>query len=151
MTETQGDLFSDGALVGGELRPIVEVDKYDDDSGNLLSLSERFRIFHGLNPQVLEKIIDMALNLQRQGFRKCSAKMIVERLRWEVYFKTKGAEEYKLTNSYTSFYARLAIAVSPQLKDFFELRTQKSEWRPDADTVEIAREFCWRQAGFTNG
>ena len=89
------------------------------------TLEERFREFHAAHPEMLEVIIDKALELKRLR-RKASAKGIIEDFRWTQH-QLSGHAIYKVNNSFTSYYARLAMLCEPRLKGFFELRNQAHE------------------------
>jgi hypothetical protein len=138
----QGDLFADGMLRDGELKPIVEIPTAHPE-GDLRNepLDVRFERFHAMNPHVFTRLVEMAMHLRSRGFERCSAKMIVERLRWEVFLRTKGVDDYKINNSYTSFYARLIMATQPELEGFFEVRRQKGGYAPPLELVERARRM----------
>lgn len=131
----QSDFF-DGVAV----EPIVQPPRdHAVDDVLAMPLSRRFEMFHRLNPQVLERIVNMGLALKSKGFKMAAVKMIVERLRWEVYFSTLGEEEYKVNNSFTAYYSRLAVAVCPSLDGFFEIRSQRSRWDPGGEIVLDAK------------
>ena len=55
--------------------------------------------------------------------KKIGAKAIMERVRWECDFgEEAGGTEFKVNNSYVSYYVRLLISQCPEFKGFFELR-----------------------------
>lgn len=103
------------------------------------SLDARFLEFHAENPDVLTWLCDEALYLQSAGYKRGSMKMLIERLRWMRYIETKG-DIFKINNSYASYYARLAIAVCPTLKGFFETRTQDRSLVIPVSVVDEARQ-----------
>jgi hypothetical protein len=106
------------------LPPIVAV-------GEKSSMQLRFEAFHLENPHVLYAIVTVAFFLKDKGFKRAGMKMIFERLRWEYAIKTKGEEEYKLNNNYTSYYARLVMCLEPELAGFFRLRGMREDYEPD--------------------
>lgn len=91
------------------------------------NLAQQFRKFDEENPQVFERLMEMALALLRQGHRQYSMRGLFEVLRWEYALKTVDMSGFKLNNSYTSFYARELMLAEPRLHGFFELRTLR--WR----------------------
>ena len=104
----QADLFA----------PIVNVNAHG------LTLEQRFEAFHTANPHVYARLRSLALDAARQG-REVGIKMLFEVLRWQAVMSTNDpSSEFKLNNGYTSFYARRLMECEPELKDFFETRTQ---------------------------
>ncbi len=108
MTDPQLGLFD----------PIVSVNAHG------LTLEQRFCAFHQANPQVYARVRDLALASGRRG-RRFGIKALFEILRWQYAMQTDDpTSDYKLNNSYTSFYARLLMEREPELHDYFETRTQ---------------------------
>lgn len=85
------------------------------------TIEERFREFHSRNPQVYALFREFARRAMDSG-RRIGAKAIMERVRWEVYMKSRDGEGFKINNSYTSRYVRLLIDEYPEFKGFFEMR-----------------------------
>lgn len=94
---------------------------FDDNTNR-----ERFLKFHRDNPQVYEKLVEMANELQREfGLEKMSIKLLWERLRWLNFIAVLRNPEndiYKLNNNYHSRYARLIMQREPNLAEFFRTR-----------------------------
>jgi hypothetical protein len=90
--------------------------------GDKLTLQDKFWQFHYMNPWVYDELIRLARYAKAQGRRKIGMKMLVERLRWSFEIETNSTEQWKLNNSYTSFYARHIMASCPDLEGFFETR-----------------------------
>jgi len=94
------------------------------------SLEEKFEAFHGANPEVYAKLRELAFELKSRGVERYGMAGLFEVLRYESALQTVDAEtgeapEFKLNNSYRSFYARLLMEREPALAGFFELRTQR--------------------------
>jgi len=106
MNSVQPDLFS-----------FVDVNY---DAG--LTLEDRFWQFHYSNPWVFEELVRLARFAKAQGQRKIGIAMLVERLRWSFEIETNTNDQWKLNNSYRSFYARHIMATCPDLDGFFETR-----------------------------
>ena len=98
--------------------------KFKEQSGK--SIDEAFRDFHKKNPQVYAWFQKYFFHLQRKGRKKIGAKMLIERIRFEVFMKTTG-EDFKINNNFTSRYVRLFIREYPQYKSYFELRAIHSD------------------------
>lgn len=84
----------------------------------------RFLKFWNENPQVYERLRELALELKRRGVRKYSIKGLFEVLRWEHALETKG-DTFKLNDHYTAWYARALMKNEPELKEFFNTRRGK--------------------------
>lgn len=84
-------------------------------------IQEAFEEFHQKNPKVYELFVRFARMLKGKGITRASAKLIVERIRWEIYLETSD-KEFKINNNYTSRYARLAMEEHQDLASFFETR-----------------------------
>lgn len=87
-----------------------------------LTLEQKFAAFHQANPHVYTNLRRLALDAKRRG-RQVGIKMLYEVLRWQYAMQTSG-DDFKLNNSYTSFYARLLMEHEPELIGYFETRTQ---------------------------
>ena len=82
-----------------------------------------FLYFHTKYPQVYLLFEKFAMQLISVGHKKLGAKMILERIRWEI--STGGAKDddgFKINNNYTAYYSRQFIKNNPQYEDYFEFR-----------------------------
>ena len=84
-------------------------------------LVARFKDFHLSNPHVYRGLRDLAIKMRRTGRKRYGIKGLFEVLRWETSLRTTDSE-FKLNNSYTSFYARLLMATEHELSGFFSTR-----------------------------
>jgi len=64
--------------------------------------------------------------LHKRGVKKVSSKLIINRIRWEVYIETSG-DPYRINDAFTSHYARLFVKEFPEHKGAFEFRRLRSE------------------------
>lgn len=85
-----------------------------------MSIQERFEAFHVANPHVYGSLRDL-------GIRRSGVKFLVERLRWDYMMQTRGMEKFKLSNDFTSRYARLLMQREPALRGFFVTKELRSE------------------------
>lgn len=90
------------------------------------SIRESFEKFNKDNPLVYDTFRQMALKAINSGRTKLSSKMIVNVIRWEVYLETNDAN-FKINDSFTSYYARHFIAEFPQHVDKFATRKLRNE------------------------
>lgn len=85
------------------------------------TIQERFEAFHKANPQVYRALVQLALSMKNSGRKKYGMKGLFEVLRWNYNITTRG-EEFKMSNDFTSRYARLIMDVEPELDGFFDTR-----------------------------
>lgn len=86
------------------------------------SIEADFWLFHSENPQVYEALARLAREWKvRRPGRRLGIKMLFEVLRWQVAMSTSG-DDFKLNNSYHSYYARLLMDRERDLEGLFELR-----------------------------
>jgi hypothetical protein len=93
------------------------------------SFEQRKREFwewHKANPMVWEYFERFSLEAVRRGRKKVSHWLIVNRIRWEVYLETTG-EDFKISNDYIAFYARLWRARYPEHKELFNIKKMIGE------------------------
>lgn len=77
--------------------------------------------WHEANPKVWEYFERFSLEIVASGRNKVSHWLIINRIRWEVYFETTG-DEFKISNDYIAFYARLWRDRHPEHKDLFTIK-----------------------------
>ncbi len=85
------------------------------------TIEERFMAFHALNPQVYAALLRLATKEFSAGFGRGSTNRYFEVLRHNYGMKTKG-DEYKLNNSYRSYYSRLLIKNHPRFEGWLKTR-----------------------------
>ncbi len=86
------------------------------------TIHDAFVAFHASNPQVYQALRRLALAMRRRGVKQFGIAALFEVLRYEAALRTAG-DEFKLNNSYRSFYARLLMEREGELAGFFETRT----------------------------
>ena len=82
--------------------------------------------WHKENPQVWDKFKEYTFDAIGSGRRHYSHWAIVNRIRWNKEIETSG-EDFKISNDYISFYARLFHAKYPEYDGFFKLKPLKEE------------------------
>ena len=58
------------------------------------------------------------------GKKKLSAWLIINRIRWETTVVTSG-EDFKISNDYIAYYARLFMHKNPEYSGFFNIKPMK--------------------------
>lgn len=91
-----------------------------------MTIQERFEAFHAANPHVYRLLRSLALEMRNIGIHRSGVKFLVERLRWDYLVQTRGREKFKLSNDFTSRYARLLMAQEPALEGFFVTKELRS-------------------------
>ena len=94
---------------------------------NGISIRESFLEFHKDNPVIYDYFKKYFFYLHNEKkIKRVSSKLIINRIRWEVFIKTSG-DPYKINDAYTAHYARLFVSEFPQYKEAFEFRRIRSE------------------------
>ena len=102
-------------------------------------LQERKKVWwewHKENPQVWGKFEEYTLEAIATGREHYSHWAIINRIRWNREIETNGGE-FKISNDYIGFYARLFHARYPEHKDFFRLKQLKEEKLIDELKVQV--------------
>ena len=89
------------------------------------SIQERFCRFHSANPHIYQRLKTIALNLKSEGRKKYGVKALFEKLRWDSDVAT-DSRDYKLSNDFTSLYARKLMQENKELEGFFNVRPRRS-------------------------
>ena len=82
--------------------------------------------WHCANPDVWLYFERFSLEAISRGRTKISHWLIINRIRWEVNIVTTG-EDFKISNDYIAFYARLWNARYPQYKNLFTIKKMIGE------------------------
>jgi hypothetical protein len=82
--------------------------------------------WHKNNPDVWGRFETYTLEAIQAGRKHYSHWAIVNRIRWNTEIETKGGD-FKISNDYIGFYARLFHARYPEYKGFFKLKPLKEE------------------------
>ena len=90
------------------------------------SRKEDFLEWHKANPKVWEYFEKISLEAVNKGRKRISHWLIINRIRWEVNIVTTG-EDFKITNDYIAFYARLWKDKHPEHKDLFKIKRMEGE------------------------
>lgn len=90
------------------------------------SIEESFKEFHKKNPAIYEYFKKYLREVVLAGKKKTSAKMILNRIRWEIYINTNTEDEYKINDAFTSRYARLFATEYPEYEYLFNFRKLRS-------------------------
>lgn len=85
-------------------------------------IQEDFDVFHRENPHVFQFFDLFARQMMARGFTHGSAKLILERIRWELHVEQQSDKPPKLNNNYSSRYARLWEDTFPEYRGFFRKR-----------------------------
>ena len=101
------------------------------------TIEEAFEKFHNDNPRIYQLFVKFALYLIRdKQKKKISSQLIIVRIRWEIYVETESDDNYRISNNYTPYYARLFIKQFPEYKDYFVLRKLTADSAPKPEFKE---------------
>mgnify|MGYP001284296386 CR=1 FL=1 len=87
--------------------------------------ANQFLDFHHDNPHVYVELKRLCLQVRRAGVQRFGIRTLWERLRWYARFETTTADDWKLNNNYTRYYARLLMEQEPELDGLFEIRRER--------------------------
>lgn len=93
---------------------------------SFLERKEEFWAWHKANPDVWRYFERFSMEAISHGRKKVSHWLIINRIRWEVNIVTTG-DDFKISNDYIAFYARLWRARYPQHKDLFTIKRMIGE------------------------
>lgn len=85
-----------------------------------------FEEYHAQNPHIYEAFKRFTLEATANGRTRLSARMVVERLRWESMVRAVDGE-YKINDHIIPFYARLFVQDFPEHKNLFSMRKAKAD------------------------
>ena len=91
-----------------------------------MTQKERWWEWHLNNPHVYQMFERFALEAIRKGHEHLSAWLIVNRIRWESTVVTRG-EDFKVSNDFIAYYARLFHALNPEHAGFFKTHKLKED------------------------
>lgn len=86
------------------------------------TLEEQFEEFVAANPQVVNRLAELALNLIDNGVERLSINMLFETVRYEALVSVDPHSNFRLNNSYRSRMARLLMERHPELNGRFQVR-----------------------------
>ena len=87
---------------------------------------EKWWAWHKENPKVWQKFEEYTFQAIQSGRKKYSQWAIINRIRWDREIETQGGD-FKISNDYIGFYARLFHARHPEYNGFFRLKSLKEE------------------------
>jgi hypothetical protein len=95
------------------------------DFGIETETTRKFREFHAKNPQVYKTLVRLAREAKAKGKSKISIELLINRMRWEMWINADdpNQKEFKFSNDYKPFYARLIMEDNPELAGIFNIKT----------------------------
>ena len=87
---------------------------------------KRFYAFHQANPHVYRRIVQLARKAKLRGLEHYSMQGIFGILRWEIAIRTKSNDQFRLSDHFSSHYARMVMDREGDLRSFFEVRKLRS-------------------------
>jgi hypothetical protein len=98
-------------------------DQFEFEFYEKTKLAIKFEVFHASNPHVYAALVTLARRFRTKNkSAQTGIGMLYEVLRWEYYLATDSEDDYKLSNSYRAFYARLIMQNEPDLEGIFNLK-----------------------------
>ena len=90
------------------------------------TIKAAFEDFHERNPDVYKLFKQYVRELYDKGKRKMSSKLIINRIRWEIYMETDSDDCFRINDAYTAYYVRLFAEDFPAYKNLFNYRRIRS-------------------------
>lgn len=90
------------------------------------SLKRRWWEWHKKNPHVYDLFERFTMEAISKGHTHLSAWLIVNRIRWETTIAT-GGDDFKISNDFIAYYARLFMHNNPQFEGFFRTKQLRRE------------------------
>jgi hypothetical protein len=104
-------------------------DQYEFSFKEKTNLAIKFELFHASNPHVYSALVTLARRFRTKNrSAQTGIGMLYEVLRWEYYLATDSQDDYKLSNSYRAFYARLIMQNEPDLEGIFNLKQSVADY-----------------------
>tara|TARA_S200000501_G_C20379233_1_gene549739 strand:+ start:156 stop:449 length:294 start_codon:yes stop_codon:yes gene_type:complete len=91
-----------------------------------VQLKRKWWQWHKQNPHIYQAFEEYSLYAISRGKQKLSAWLIINRLRWDTEVETTGGE-FKISNDFIAYYARLFMALNPEYEGFFNVKKMKDE------------------------
>ena len=99
---------------------------------------QRWLDWHAANPHVYELFKHFTFEAIGKGHKRLSAWLVVNRIRWETTVETSG-DDFKLSNDFIAYYARLFMDDFPEHRGFFRTKPLKEE---RSDSLQQAAATC---------
>lgn len=87
-------------------------------------LAGAFGRYHGKNPQVYERFMELTFKMLQTGRSQYSAWAIFNVIRWDHDMSTTG-DMFKISNDYIAIYARVFMLDFPEASGFFNTKEMK--------------------------
>jgi hypothetical protein len=97
------------------------------DGGTPDCMADRFKQFHRDNPRIYDYFAEFTMQALEQGYKFFGARMIWEKIRWEVHVVTKSSDGLKMNDHYVPFYARMFMRLNPQHGEVFATRRAQAD------------------------
>jgi hypothetical protein len=94
---------------------------------------KHWRLYHAENPHVAVELAAVCRNIKAMGERKFSMTGAFNLVRYLRFIETRDANSiYKISASYSAYYARLLMRDNPDLDGFFYTRECPAEYQMEA-------------------
>lgn len=101
----------------------LSVDQFDGLSSQAYL---KFKKYHTDNPEIYETFKSYALRAIKRGFKRLSAELIINIIRWETPIRAKD-DYFKINNDFKPFYSRMFMNEFPEHAGFFQKRASKAD------------------------
>ena len=91
-----------------------------------MTRKEQWWEWHKQNRHVYQLFEQFSFQAISKGHKRCSAWLIINRIRWETTIETNGGD-FKISNDFIAYYARLFMALHPDHEGFFITKKMKED------------------------
>lgn len=102
-------------------------------------VKKKFVEFHRNNPHIYQTLVDRIHRQMQNGWRRTSVWLLLNIERWGPGSTVDHEEQYKISNDYFAYYARLLIARHPEFASMLEIKRLQGQ-----DSIE------WLMRGYEN-
>jgi hypothetical protein len=86
------------------------------------TVEQRFQEFHERNPRVYDLLRGLCREARAKGHRHIGIDLLFARYRWERPSVSMPGEEFKISNDFKPYYARLLMVRHPEFSGLFRLK-----------------------------
>lgn len=86
---------------------------------------DKYKVWDAANPEFYPMFVKFAQVLAQRGYRRLSAALIFERIRWERMTSTLVSADFAINDNFRAVYARRFMDDHPQYGDLFQLKSAR--------------------------
>ena len=88
-------------------------------------IKQKFQKYHRDNPQVFQEFLKLTREARAAGKQHYSVWNVFNKMRWDSDMKVNNLDEFKISNNYFAFHARLIMEMYPEFAGFYRTKPLK--------------------------